>query len=95
MFGSYITIAITVIDVDIAIETERKEKDPAQWRKKNEARYKEAIRKGVRFNNVLDMLYYSEHEVRAFLKAKSRYLSLHSSADEILEEISTQQVYFE
>lgn len=93
LFGSYLTDSPTVNDIDIVIETQQKETDPKLGREKKAARSKEAAAKGVTFRNIIDYHFYPDHEVKQFLKSKSRYLSLHSSSDEVLEEAVSSQVY--
>ena len=93
LFGSYIKGSPTVNDIDIAIELTRKDENDDIFMAKHEKIIQEAIKKGKRFNNMLDRLYYPNQEVVLFLKSKSRYLSFHFMDDGILNETETKQVY--
>ncbi|MDP4289445.1 MAG: hypothetical protein Q8908_00005 [Bacteroidota bacterium] len=93
LFGSYIKDSPTVNDIDIAIEMIRKDENDDIFNVKHEIIIQEAIRKGKRFNNILDRLSYPNREVLKYLKSNSRYLSFHSMTDGILKEIETKQVY--
>ncbi|WP_273214066.1 nucleotidyltransferase domain-containing protein [Runella zeae] len=93
LFGSYLTESATVNDIDIVVETERKESDNNLGRQKNESRSSEASMRGVRFGNILDYLYYPQYEVSQFLKSRSRYLSIHMGYDDILDETESKVVY--
>lgn len=91
LFGSFITDASFVNDIDIAIELKKKDTDYNIFNDKNIARIKEAGSAGIRFNNFIEQISYSQTEVIRFLKSKSRYLSIHLD-DEILQQTKTIQV---
>ena len=46
-----------------------------------------AEKKGKKFSSFIDRLEWPEHEVRLFLKSRSRTLSIHSIHDEILNRV--------
>lgn len=80
VFGSYITKAPTLGDIDLLVAFEWRPIEGRDIIKYNEQRVRES---GRRFGNYLEYLYYSEHEVRLFLKSRSPYISIHSAVDEI------------
>lgn len=93
LFGSYITDKLIVNDIDIAIEIIKKEDEPNVFQAKNMKRISEAKEKGIRFSSVVDELFYPHAEVQSFLKSKVKYLSIHDTYDEILNQTETKQFY--
>lgn len=93
LFGSYITDAPSVNDINIAVKLDRKENDTELYMAKSEVYVQEAAERGVIFKSFFDRLVYPEIEVHKLLKSKSRYLSFHPIEDSILKEVKTQQVY--
>jgi predicted nucleotidyltransferase len=93
LFGSYLTNADTVNDIDLAIELRSIEQDTKARREMENTRIHEAIRKGTRFNNYVERLYFPQRQVFLFLKSKSKYLSIHGIDDEILTQTAIKQVY--
>lgn len=77
VFGSYITQAEDLGDIDIAFELERRRLDNEGWVEANERRAR-LSGKQVRWPNTI---IYGEIEVQLRLKNRDRYLSLHP-ADE-------------
>ncbi len=51
--------------------------------------------KGKKFSSFIDRLEWPEHEVRLFLKSRSRTLSIHSIHDEILNRVEYRVVFSE
>jgi predicted nucleotidyltransferase len=91
VFGSYLTDASRINDIDVAVELAWKENHPMVLNK-DKARLalnlsEIAERKGKKFNSFLDRLDWPEHEVRLFLKSRSRTLSIHPIHDEILNRV--------
>lgn len=78
LFGSYITDAETVSDVDVAIELSPKEADSERHWALVEQRIDERERP---FSNYSERFYWPEIEVTKFLKARSHVISLHSGED--------------
>lgn len=93
LFGSYITDAPSVNDINIAVKLDRKEHDKELYMAKHEVYVQEAEERGVTFKSFFDRLVYPEIEVHKLLKSKSRYLSFHPIDDSILKEVKTQEVY--
>jgi predicted nucleotidyltransferase len=93
LFGSYITDAPFVNDIDMAIELIQKEEYKENWREVAKKRLSEAREKGVRFGSFLNQLSYPQTEVRLFLKSKSRYLSFHPTDDAILDKTVVRKLY--
>lgn len=85
-FGSYIAATEDVADIDLVVDLERKTPPPgidvARWH----LEYAQAS--GRQFTSYLDMLGYSEMEVRRLLKARSPYLAFHHMDD--LKALNTQ-----
>ena len=67
--------------------------DKEKWKIKNEKQVRIAYKKGVRFNSIVDDLFYTERVVLMYLKSKSPYISLHRMDDGILEIVETKQVF--
>jgi predicted nucleotidyltransferase len=76
LFGSMLSDAERLGDVDIAIELEPKMADEAAFRKLCDARRKLAMRRGKCFQSTVDWAYWPRMEVFYVLRARSRALSL-------------------
>ena len=91
VFGSYLTDALRINDIDVAVELTWKENHPLVLNKDkvqltlNLSNIAED--KGKKFSSFIDRLEWPEHEVRLFLKSRSRTLSIHSIHDEILNRV--------
>jgi hypothetical protein len=73
VFGSYLTDAPTLSDLDVHYTTYRKIDDPAEFARVTE----DAARaSGRRFSRYIDLLFWPEAELRKFLKNRSRVYSL-------------------
>ncbi len=98
VFGSYLTDAIRINDIDVAVELTWKENHPMVLNKdKAQLALNLSIMaedKGKKFSSFLDRLEWPEHEVRLFLKSRSRTLSIHSIHDEILNRVEY-RVFFQ
>lgn len=81
LFGSYLTSAKKLNDIDIAVRIIPKEKNSSTQEILNQKRIKEAIQKGRRFSNFLEELSWPQTEVLRFLKFRSRSISLHHIDD--------------
>jgi predicted nucleotidyltransferase len=88
VFGSYLTDAPHISDIDLVVELAWKEKHPLVLGKhKGETAIEQSVaaeEKGRRFNSFVDRLEWPETEVKSFLKSRSRTLSIHSTEDDIL-----------
>ncbi len=97
VFGSYLTDALRINDIDVAVELTWKESHPMVL---NEDKAQLALKlssiaekKGHQFSSFIGRLEWPEHEVRLFLKSRSRTLSIHSIHDEILNRVEC-KVFF-
>lgn len=77
VFGSYVSNAGRLGDIDIAIELARREPDYDKHLAANYQRVIEEGAKGRRFSNMLDMLCWWQREAMLFLRNRKRSLSLH------------------
>lgn len=93
LFGSYLTGAATVNDIDLAVELRPAENDQNLRHQNEQNRIREANQKGRRFNNLVERYAYPRNEVLLFLKSKSRYISLHSADDGILLQTEVKQIF--
>ena len=78
VFGSYLEERDDFGDIDVAVRTERKEGSGKDWVRESLRR---AEMSGRTFSSYLDQLFYGHTEVMRLLKARSRYLSLHTMDD--------------
>jgi predicted nucleotidyltransferase len=78
VFGSYLEERDDFGDIDVAVRTERKEGSGKDWVRESLRR---ADMSGRTFSTYLDRLAYGHTEVMGLLKARSRYLSLHTMDD--------------
>lgn len=76
VFGSYLSDAPALGDVDVAIELRKAHSDPTEQEAAEDRSRDEAEQSGRNFPTFFDRLFWPEREVRMFLKARSR-LSLH------------------
>jgi predicted nucleotidyltransferase len=78
VFGSYLEERDDFGDIDVAVRTERKEESGKDWVRESLRR---ADMSGRTFSSYLDRLSYGHTEVMRLLKARNRYLSLHTMDD--------------
>jgi len=93
VFGSYLTDAQKLNDLDIAVELTPKEKDPKLGVELFQQRSWEAERDGRNFDTFIDRLCWPETEVKLFLKSRSRTISLHSISDQIIDRVDHKIVF--
>jgi hypothetical protein len=93
LFGSMLTDAAHVGDVDLAVELVYRIDDIDGRGQAHQERIESAIRDGRRFSNKWDQLAWPQHEVILFLKSGSRVLSLHDTDDPILEMVPTRVIF--
>jgi hypothetical protein len=84
LFGSMLSSADRLGDVDVAIDLQRRISDPAKFRKHCNRRRHLAEEQGREFSTVIDWATWPETEVVLQLKARSRSLSLHGF-DQLME----------
>jgi hypothetical protein len=93
LFGSFLTDAPTIGDLDLAVGLESKEPNRAEAVDMDLARGNEATRKGRRFSNFLELLYFAEREVKLFLKGRSRIIQMTDLDDGILKLAKCRVIY--
>lgn len=83
VFGSYLTEAEVLGDLDIAIHLEAKEADWEKHVAREDARISEAHEAGRNFPSYEAQIHWPETEVRRFLKGRSPAISLHDLRSDI------------
>jgi predicted nucleotidyltransferase len=83
LFGSYLTDAPEVSDVDIALDVAPKEDDIELWGRQLEERRDELIKSGKQLNSILEQAVAPQSEVWSFLKSRSRVISMHIATKEL------------
>ena len=79
MFGSYLTDAADLGDLDLAIKLERRPVEETGRDALTEASLEMARRSGKTFGSFMDRLTYPEALVRRMIKNPSPYISLHNT----------------
>lgn len=69
-------------DVDLALRLVRREADYDEHKVLARRRIREAQAAGRQFSNIVDQMFWPNHEVRLFLKSRSQVLSLHDLDDD-------------
>lgn len=93
VFGSYLTGAVRLSDVDLAIELICRVSDPEEYRRLKDARIDLARKRGWRSRNLVDLVAYPKQEVLDFLKGRSRAISLHAYGELVELGIRYQTIY--
>lgn len=93
LFGSMLTDAARVSDVDVAVRLESKEPSPSRRAEREARRTERALEEGRDFANFTEMLAWPQREVLLYLKSRSRTLSLHGWDDAVLERCDTRVIY--
>jgi DNA-binding MarR family transcriptional regulator len=93
VFGSFLSDAPFVGDLDLAVDLSPKEKDSRKHSELIRARANEAASCGRRFRNHVDGLRFAEKEVTLFLKARSRILQLTRCDDGVLNITESRVIY--
>ncbi len=75
VFGSYLSDAKMLNDIDLAIQFTQRFKDPEEQRRANNHRLSIAYEEGKRVNNLSEQITWGWIEVRMFLKSRSRVFS--------------------
>jgi len=78
-FGSYITDAPEVGDIDLAISLIAK--PPPPGKKFTQWHLERARQSGRFFGSYIDKLFYSQNEVRRLIKGRNQYVSIHPMSD--------------
>lgn len=85
LFGSMLTDAKRVSDVDLMVELQPTESDQEVHQAQSQQRIREALRDGRCFGNYMQELSWPQTEVWHFLKSRSRALSLMINGFDTLE----------
>lgn len=93
LFGSFLSDAPSVGDLDLAVQLYPKEPDGGIRVEKDLARAEEAARNGKRFSNFVEMLYFAEREVKLFLRGRSRIIQITGPDDGILKIAKCRVIY--
>lgn len=93
LFGSMLTPAERVGDVDLAVELVPRETDSKRWARLREQRISEALARGRRLPTIVDQVCWPETEVIKFLKSRTRAISLHTTDDRVLERTKTKTIF--
>lgn len=93
VFGSFLTGAERLNDVDVAVELACRIIDPQERWEAKQARIDEARARGRQFRNMGDEASWPEDEVLYALKARSRTIKIHRIDDEVLKHTTTRLVY--
>jgi len=93
VFGSYLTGAPSVGNLDLAVELGQKEPDGKKHAEMVLARANEAARNGRCFHNFVERIGFADQEVRSFLKARSRIIQLTDCDDGILKIAESRMIY--
>ena len=93
VFGSYLTDAERLNDVDLVVEIVPKESERTRAHELDMQRVSEARQDGRHFSNIVDELFWPQNQVLLFLKARSRVYSFHSPTDAILKSTVVQTLF--
>ncbi len=93
LFGSYLSEADRLNDVDVALALASKERDPKRRLALELAHTTQAEAGGRRFPTKLEALAWPQREVLLFLKGRSRALSVHAIDDAILQQTASRVVF--
>jgi len=93
LFGSMLTAKQRVGDVDVSVELLPKIGDAKAQQQADDARIRHALSVGRRFRNLVDEIFWPVHEVRMFLKSRSRAISIHDVSDLVLVRTASRVLY--
>ncbi len=93
VFGSYLTDAERINDIDVAIELAPRWRDPEKHETLSESRVERAKIEGRRFGNIVHEVTWPQTEIWLALKARSRAISLHPTDDAILQRADTKIIF--
>ncbi len=93
LFGSFLSEAPFVGDLDLAVDLERKEQNGDRYVQMALARARKAESNGKRFPNFVEKICFAEHEVKKFLKAGSRIIQITDTNDGILKIAKCRVIY--
>lgn len=90
VFGSYLTDAPRLNDIDVAIDLEKRFPHGDEQQRRIWQRVGESDRT---FRNVIDKISWPTKELYMFLKGGSRSFSIHTFDDQILRRVAQRQIY--
>lgn len=93
IFGSYLTAAERISDIDVAVDLVHRWRDPDKHTTLRDARIHQAMCSGRRFGNINEEVSWPETEVLLALKARSRAISLHPTEDGVLQRTDSRIVF--
>lgn len=93
VFGSYLTGSDHLNDIDLVIEVSSKEPDRNLAHGLDMQRIRESQRQGRHFSNIVDELFWPQHEVFLYLRNRSRSYSFHSPTDGVLDRVDVQTLF--
>lgn len=95
VFGSYLTAAELLNDLDVAVEWRPRFQDRDKQFAHERERTRQARRAGRHFSNLSEEMFFPHYEARLFLKGKSSRISLHDAIEEreFLETVPKRLVY--
>jgi predicted nucleotidyltransferase len=93
VFGSFLSDAPFVGDLDLAVDLGPKERDSRKHSELIRARANEAASCGKSFRNYVEALQFAEQEVIMFLKARSRILQMTRCDDGVLTITESRVIY--
>src|SRR6202041_3094660 len=93
LFGSILSDAPTVGDVDVAVELRARTDDRAQFRTWAEDRIRLAYEEDRRFRNISDEATWPAQEVMRRVKGRSPVISLTTTEDRVLEAAKNEVVF--
>jgi hypothetical protein len=94
VFGSYQSEAKSVNDIDLVVYYEWKGNPSEEERSRlTQMRSQEAQRKGRRFPNMVERLFWPQSEVKLYITAKEPRLSLHTPDDDIVNVVQKKVLY--
>jgi len=93
LFGSFLTDAPQVGDLDLAVQLSPKEADCEKHAQLVQVHAAAAARRGKQFPSFVDRLSFAYVEVRSFLKARSRIIQLSDCTDGVLKTVERRIIY--
>jgi hypothetical protein len=94
IFGSYISKAKSVNDIDLVVHYQWKGDLSQDERVRlSQVRCRQAQGKGRRFRNIVEEVTWPTQEVKLYIRAKEPRLSLHTTDDEIVNVVEKKLVY--
>jgi hypothetical protein len=95
VFGSYLSNADRLGDLDVAIQWQRREPNYDKHVEANSKRVMAEMKKGRHFSNIVEELCWWQREAILFLKNRKRGLSIHDYASEkkVVDSVPNRVVY--